>query len=91
MDAQFGLVFQVCNALVQSEAFIHLFSLSCVVYSCFYDKFDNCYISGMYQRDKYGVVINYAVISVIAIIRPISVVLAMVRNFATEFISKTCD
>jgi len=56
--------------------FRHLFTISTLIYWYFYDEMKHSYISRIYQIDKYGVVLNYAVLTLLAFLLIITDVLA---------------
>lgn len=53
------------HRLFRNGTYKHLFTLSTFIYWLFYDKMEHSYISHIYSKDKYGVVITYGVITFI--------------------------
>ena len=45
----------------------HLFTASCFCYSWLYDDFKHPYLSRIYKQNKYGVVINYFILSLMSL------------------------
>lgn len=54
---------QICDRV----SYRHLFTISCMIYWRFYSNMECSYISHIYKDDKYGVVINYAVLNAIGL------------------------
>lgn len=67
IDGIMSIATQWVAPLLQDRKYRHLFTFSTSIYWLFYDNMKHSYISHIYSADKYGVVINYAVINLMKI------------------------
>ncbi|KAJ3178679.1 hypothetical protein HDU85_005082 [Gaertneriomyces sp. JEL0708] len=56
------------TTIFEYQVYRNIFSISAIVYWMVYDNFGNGYLSWVYRDDKYGVVINYLLITAIKLI-----------------------